>query len=330
MKIKTSISFLHLFVLFFCNFAFSQDQFLDSIRTIIKKDFEKVQVKDFKNLVPFDTQKGTGFLNSKNNKIVVPDNYYKLDFARPNIKGNGGNYFFEIDAVTKDVRVFYDESRLFEDSYSERNKMNGAEKGFVLDNNNRISSYSFIYKTEPYVFKFKNEYYGLVTTNQGKMVVKPNGDFPVNFDTVFAKLDMLNVADDIIWFKYQAKNGEQGLVNMNGEKKMINQISVESRSKLDDYFYFIDTDRSIKINYYGYSIERTDDSWGILDLVEMKWVIEPQKKFQIDQINYAVQKPLNKDFSISDRNNLKFYFLINNNDGSRPYFIDKKFKKYWP
>src|ERR1700750_172773 len=108
------LSFLSLFIF---SSAFSQEKYEDSIKNIIEKDFVNIKAMDFKNLVPYETENGMGYLNAKNNKIVVKPNYYKLDFAKPNLRGNYDNIaYFEINRTTKKMEVFLQNWQIFEDS----------------------------------------------------------------------------------------------------------------------------------------------------------------------------------------------------------------------
>lgn len=117
---------------------------------------------------------------------------------------------------------------------------------------------------------------------------------------------------------------------MNGEKKLINDIISNSRSQTEGYFSFIDSEHSIKRKYYGYSIESNDELYGVLDLLTMNWLIRPQKIFKIEEINYATDKNLGGEYSLEDRKNLKFYFLVREGENETAYYIDDKLKKYKP
>ncbi|OUD28161.1 hypothetical protein, partial [Flavobacterium sp. FPG59] len=128
------------FFIFIFNSTFSQEKYEDSIKEIIKKDFALIKPADLKNLVPFATENGMGYLNSKNNKIVVKPNYYKLDFAKPNLRGDYNTVaYFEINNKTKEVEVFLQNWEIFENSLTKNPPSQTDSNGFYLVNNEIIS-----------------------------------------------------------------------------------------------------------------------------------------------------------------------------------------------
>lgn len=325
------LSLLPFFTFFIFNTVFSQEKYKDSIKSIIEKDFAQITSKDFKNLVPYETEKGMGYLNSKNNKTVVKPSYYQLDFAKPNIKGNYDNIaYFELNNETKEVKVYLQNWRIFDDSSIKDEPIRkGYSKGFYVVNNS-IFSYSGSYSYCPYLFKYKNEYFAIAIKDKKYAVINPEGETRANLNFEYSNLDMINLGNDNIWFKYKALGGEEGFVNMNGEKKLINDIISNSSSKTRGYFSFIDTEHSTDVNYYGYSIEANDELYGVLDLITMNWLIRPQKAFKIEEINYTTDKSLGEKYNLEDRTNLKFYFLVHDDKNQTSYYIDDKLRKYLP
>lgn len=321
---------LLLFFIFIYNSTFSQEKYEDSIKKVIEKDFVNLKAIDFKNLVPFETEKGMGYLNSKNNKIVVLPNYYKLDFAKPNLRGNYNDIaYFEINNKTKKMEVFLQNWQIFEDSSTKYPIKKSYSKGFYVVNNS-IFSFSDSYTYCPYLFKYKNEDFAIAIKDNKYAVIKPNGETLKNLDFEYSHLDLINIGNDNIWFKYKTVGEEQGFINMDGEKSLINHVISNSRSQTEGYFSFIDTEHSTKIKYYGYSIESNDELYGVLDLLKMNWVIKPQKVFKIDEINYATDKDLGEKYDLEDRKKIKFYFLVRDEKKEIPYYIDDKLQKYVP
>lgn len=323
------LSLLPLFI-FICSSAFSQEKYEDSIKNIIKKDFVNIKATDFKNLIPYETEKGMGYLNAKNNKIVVLPNYYQLDFAKPNLRGNYNNIaYFEISNTTKEMEVSLQNWQIFDVSPAEGPIKKGYSKGFYVVNNS-IFSFSDTYTYCPQLFKYKNEDFAIATKENKYAVIKSSGETVKNLDFDYSHLDLVYVGNDNIWFKYKTTEGEQGFINMNGEKKLINDIISNSRSQTEGYFAFIDSEHSIKRKYYGYSIESNNELYGVLDLLTMNWLIRPQKIFKIDEINYSTDKNLGDGYNVEDRKNLKFYFLVREGETEKAYYIDDKLKKYKP
>lgn len=318
------------FFIFIFNSTFSQEKYEDSIKEIIKKDFALIKPADLKNLVPFATENGMGYLNSKNNKIVVKPNYYKLDFAKPNLRGDYNTVaYFEINNKTKEVEVFLQNWEIFENSLTKNPPSKTDSNGFYVVNN-EIISFSNTYTYCPQLFKFKNEDFAIAKKDNKYAVIKPSGETLKNLDFYYSNLDLIDIGNDNMWFKYKTIEGEQGFIDMNGEKKLINEVISDSRSRTQGSFSFIDTEHSTKINYYGYSIEYNDELEGVLDLLTMNWIIKPQKAFKIEEINYATDKNLNENYNLEDRKNLKFYFLVREEKKETSYYIDEKLIKYLP
>ncbi|MCP2029896.1 hypothetical protein L1276_005090 [Flavobacterium sp. HSC-32F16] len=315
----------------FFNVSFSQDRYEDSIKGIIEKDFAQIKPEDLINLVPYETRKGAGYLNSKNNKTVLKPKYHQLDFAKPNLKGNYDNTsYFEIDSKTKEVKVFIQNWQIFDDSSVWHEPISkGYSRGFYVVNNS-IFSYSGTYSYCPYLFKYKNEYFAIAVKDQKKAVINADGETRTNLNFEYAALDMINLGNDIIWFKYKTTAGEEGFINMDGEKKLVNDIISSSRSKTEGHFSFIDTEHSLKINYYGYSVESNDELSGVLDLLTMQWVIRPQKALKIEEINYASNSEVEEKYNLEDRAGLKFYFLVRDEKKQTSYYIDDKLRRYLP
>ncbi|SMC38841.1 hypothetical protein [Chryseobacterium sp. YR221] len=323
------LSLLPFFILI-CSSTFSQEKYEDSIKNIIKKDFVNIKTTDFKNLVPYETEKGMGYLNSKNNKIVVLPNYYQLDFAKPNLRGNYNNIaYFEINNNTKEMEVSLQNWEIFENSSTKNPIRKEYSKGFYVVNN-AIFSFSGTYTYCPQLFKYKNEDFAIAIKENRYAVIKPSGETLKNLDFDYSHLDLVYVGNDKIWFKYKTTEGEQGFIDMGGEKKLINDIISNSRSQTEGYFAFIDSEHSIKRKYYGYSIESNDELYGVLDLLTMNWLIRPQKIFKIEEINYSTDKDLGEGYNVEDRKNLKFYFLVREGEGEASYYIDDKLKKFIP
>lgn len=324
------------FSLLFLNSIYSQEKYNDSIKKIIEDDFSKIDNNIIRNLIPFHTDRGVGFINPITNEVVLNPTYSELDFFKPNLKGRyNHNIFFEINGKTKEVSVFSDNSGLMDSDYrpSENEtvtKTNNSKKGFILDNESKIESYSNTYSSKPYLFKFKNNYYAIAYKDSKYGIITPNGESLKNLDFGYSELETFYVNEDInvYWFKYKTHNNEQGFINLKGEKKLTNKIISKSNSKKEGYFYFID--KSHPINYYGYSIESNDEMSGVLDLTNMTWLIQPQDKFKIVDLNYSTERDLDSKCNLNDRKKLKLYFFVYENNREIPYYVDKNLRKYLP
>ncbi|MEO7977131.1 hypothetical protein [Flavobacterium sp.] len=315
----------------FCSTAFSQEKYLDSVKAVIEKDFARIKLEDFQYLVPFENRKGAGYFNSKSNKAVLKPKYHKLDFAKPNLKGNFDNTaFFEIDGRTKEVKVYLQQWRIFDDNSEYHEPISkGYSRGFYVVNN-KIFSYSGIYTYCPYLFKYKNRNFAIALKDGKKAVINEDGETGSNLGFDYLALEMVNLGNDIIWFKYKNSAGEEGFINMDGEKKLVNDIISGSNSSTQGNFSFIDTERSLRINYYGYSVEYNDELSGVLDMLKMQWVIRPQKKLEIIAINYTTQKMQGDEVTVENRAGLKFYFNVRDQKKQTEYYIDDKLKTYMP
>lgn len=316
--------------LFVFSFSYSQEKYEDSIKKIIEKDFALIKPQDFKYLVPFNAETGMGYLNSKTNKVVVKPTYYSLDFFKPNLKAYYKDFmYFEIDHKTKEITVSWNNVGLTQDDPDPDTKDN-SEKGFTIQNN-LIYSYSNIYSYRPQLFKYKNDPLAIATIAKKMAIINAKGETLKNLDFNYSNLEIIDIGNDNIWFKYKTLDNKEGFISINGEKSLVNNIISNSNSKTSQFYTLKDTYNGTKGNYYGYSIESSDKLWGVLDLITMTWVIKPQKTFKIDEINYSTDYDLQQKPNLADRNKLKFYFLVH--DGieyyqSDQYYIDEKFKKY--
>lgn len=324
------LSLLPFFIFIFSS-SFSQEAYLDSIKKIIEKDFAQIKPADFKKLVPYKTEEGTGYLNSSNNKKMVRPDYYELDFAKPNVRGNYNNVaYFEIDSKTNEIQIFLQNWEIFQAFPSENKPISkGYSKGFHVVNN-AIFSYSESYSYCPNLFKYKGENFAVAIKNDKYAVINPDGETLTNLGFDYSDLDLINLGNDDIFFKYKTTNGELGFITMKGEKHLVNDVISNSSRQTQGYFSFIDSEHSVKRNYYGYSIESNDELSGVLDLMTMKWIIKPQKAFKIEEINYTTDENLSDTNRIEDRKNLKFYFLVRDKKNENAYYIDSKMRKYLP
>jgi hypothetical protein len=325
------IRLLLLCFFFIINSAFCQDKYADSIKSIITADFAGIQIKDFKNLIPFKTEEGTGYVHAKTKKIMLKPSYYELDFAKPNLKGNYNNViYFEINSQTKDIKVDYQNWQLFGSQYRDEAAISKAyAKGFYAAGN-KIYNYSNIYSYCPALFKYKNEYFAIAEINKQYAVINSDGDALKNLQFDYSSLKMIRLENDVIWFKYKTTAGEEGFINMDGEKKLVNEIISNSRTQTNGSFNYIDTEHSIDINYYGYGVESNDEFSGVIDFTTMSWLIKPQKNLKIEAVNYTAETTVSDKFTIEDRKKLKFYFLVNDEKNNTSYYIDESLKKYLP
>jgi hypothetical protein len=318
--------FLLIILIYHC--SFSQGKVQDSIKKIIEKDFANVQTKDLKDLVPYYGETGMGFIDGKNKKIIIPPNYYKLDFFKPNLQGYYTDYmYFEIDSKTKAIAVSYDETS---PTMSQPLSMKAENQNGFTVKNGFIDSYSQIYSFPPELFKYKNEYLAKAIIKGKSGVINAKGETLKNLDFDYRQLHIVDIGNDAIWFKYRTDKNEQGFISITGEKSLINGIIPNSRSETSQLYSSKETYSQTKGNYYGYSIEANSELSGILDLTKMKWIIEPQKAFKILEIHYATDAALSTNFDIQDRKKLKFYFLVQKEGRAKKYYIDMKGNEYIP
>ena len=319
------------FLIFIANAAFSQGKYEDSIRNIIKKDFIRIEPKDFKNLVPYEGKKGKGYLNKVTHKTVLKPSYYDLDLPKPTLKGNYNDVaYFEIDPETKDIKVFIQNWRIFEESRDYQGPIKkGYARGFHVVNN-VIFSYSDTYTYCPNLFRYKDRDFAIAIKDKKYAVIDPDGETLPHLGFEYSDLVLYTIGNDNVCFRYKTLQGEEGFINMEGQKSLVNDIISNSRSQTRGYFSFIDTENSVTINYYGYIIETNEELYGVLDLTTMNWVIRPQKALKIVDINYSTDKKLNGKYDLEDRKDLQFYFEVLDEKKQRSYYIDEKLKKYLP
>ncbi len=333
---------LLLFAVLISHLSIAQDASLDKIKKTIEKDFLLINKKDFPNLIPYITDNGNGYINAKTQKVVLKPTYSELDFFKPNLSGSYNNdVFFEINAATKEVKVFVDMSQteqteqkwdMQRESYAKKVFKDDSPMGFRLDAASELYSYSAIYTNKPSLLKYKETYFAIAEKGGKFGIIQRSGETLTNLDFVYSELAYFSKNDITgnIWFKYKNINNETGLISILGEKKLINEIIPNSSSIEGDYSH----------KFYGYSIQTSDKMSGVLDLQTMEWLIKPQKELQIISINYSTAEALNPTYSLSDRTKLKFYFLAHKRDAAKVYeankvtpyyyYVDAKLKKYVP
>jgi hypothetical protein len=336
---------LLLFAVLISHLSIAQDASLDKIKKNIEKDFLLISKKDFPNLVPYITDNGDGYINATTQKVVLKPTYSELDFFKPNLRGIYNNdTFFEINAETKEVKVFANTGEVTKmgnyETYVEKVFKDNSQMGFKLDATSELYSYSAIYTSKPSLFKYKETYFAIAEKGGKFGIIQRSGETLTNLDFVYSELEYFSKNDITgnIWFKFKNINNEIGLINILGEKKLVNEIIPNSSSIERDYSYFID--KYTEVEFYGYSIQTSDKMSGVLDLQTMEWLIKPQKELQIMSINYSTAEALNPTYSLSDKTKLKFYFRAHKRGIAKVYgankvipyhyYIDEKLKKYVP
>lgn len=322
----------------------------------IESDFAGVKNIQFKNLIPFKKDGKWGYLNKENLEIVVPPNYFSVGFGGICLKveSTKKNYL----NVDKNGKVENYRPRLvnwgypphFPPSYSTNHSKNSPRidstknfKGFRVNKNQRITEVSSIYEAKP-----KPE-------DTGEELVFVDQDV---YDTESANSDVGIFGPYKIngkWYAIAIKNKKYGVIDEEGnELKSLgfkfDYLSIEEKYKGDDVlFFFKDSSQKSgfinskgEIKFYedynfGHEISKDkphyvelykDGHFGILDVSNLQWVIEPS---QLKYISADFTFENDNCSNIIDRRRrykkLDYYFLVKDKDGN-VFYIGENNERY--
>lgn len=296
-------------------------------RNAIEKKFAKLEHTAVSDLIPYRVDGKWGYVSASSLEIVVLPVFQHLDFMRSEvIVRYVDDCHFVISKHGKLTEVIYPGSSenygyLEPPIHQPKRNPDPEFKGFTLDENNKIATYSSLYIKDDYwhhlniqgPFKIKDQYYAVARKGNSAGIIDQNGNHLEGFDFNYKNLVFNSEGLLETWFYYEDKAGEKGFIN-NKSKKM---LGGELLSSIDSYS-----------NLSGLNIQQKDGLYGILDLYRMEWLIKPQK-LKITKIDYANQFFPPMHISLGVRETQNYYFLVEEADG-RKYYIDDKAKAYLP
>lgn len=303
-------------LLFFSRQIIAQTTDLSSKKNekIIKNDFSKIDPKKFSDLIPYSQNGKWGFIDKFSKKLVVPITYSSLQFFSPNmINGNLNETVFYIDNTgqihigeegtnTEEVAELKTETH-FDGPIKPLPSKDGF-RGFSVNEYNEVTALSDIYPETWYstIVKIKNQVYAIVKKKNYFGIIDTLGNALKGFDFSHKKIEVNYYADDKenVWFFVQNDDSTWSAQNEKGEIRCKNEI-LENPYPTEIFGLTIISNKKAKEQYTS----------GIFDCAEMKWVVPPQNKWKIDQLDYTSTEILDKE-NPSDKKKATIYFRINN------------------
>ncbi|MCP1996314.1 hypothetical protein L1275_002105 [Flavobacterium sp. HSC-61S13] len=326
-----------LIMMFFSMPLFAQES--NEIETIIKEIqslYQNLEVDDYQNILPYKVKDKTGFVNAKNKKRILKPtaNLKEVTLAKPNIKGfYKEDYEYSINTKTQQVNVIkinrdyglltmegIDQPKI--DVLDSRD----GYKGFKVDDNGKLLAYSDLYYAQGQhefnvsPFKFKGKDYAIATKKTGDDeyfggIIDTEGNALPQFNFNVKCILKIKEETDDIWFSIGLCRGLKGsLVSFNGKVKFENELLGWLNSSG---------------NIFKYN-HNHDDKWtthGIFDVDKLEWIIKPQSKLKIRDLDYTSYEQLDRD-NIADGSKASIYFLVE--DGNKSYYMDLSLNKYLP
>lgn len=341
MKIQTTLIISFLFSI--SNLCYAQTQSGGNsqqekariVEGIVKDDFSNIKKDRLLKTVPFSDGIKYGYMDVETRKVVVPAKYGYLSFFYPNSSGF-------LSAFEDDYRQFFVAPKTdgsfevkaegsgelraldigFGDPYIEVVSSSDGFKGFTVDADGKLSSYSDLYKktSNPYwnvyVLKYSGQYYGIVSDKNGNTgIIDTNGNTMGGFDFQHKSIMFNEYAtnDTVLWAFVEDTIGNRYFTNQKGEKRMENEIPFK---------YLLN-----QFTVFGYSPVSKDDVSAIIDLANMSWVIAPQSKIKIYGLGYNSLEKLDEK-AIENRSKATIYATIT--EGKLTYCMDLKQNKFKP
>lgn len=313
--------------------AQNTEQGVEKNEQLLKKDFSVLNTNSPTDLIPFCKNGKWGFLNKTSKKIIVPAKYSSLNFFNPNMLNGTFNdeTEFYIDSTGKIVagaqQPEMNELEYKTEIHDEKEFVSSKDgfKGFSVNNYGEITTLSDLYdkccgfvtvniKGKTYLILSKNKYYGIIDS-----LGTPLNGF--NFGHHYIEQNYYSKYKDTIWFFVKNSEKKWSLQNNNGEVRFNNEI--QSDGKVSAY-----STGKFGVVLISYTDPKGEINSGVFDCYEMNWIVQPQKKFTIVDIDYSSKQTLDINNPL-DRKKAAIYFLIKEKDNSR-YYMDANLRVYYP
>jgi len=323
--------------------ALFSDAFLESKQKtpltpeqIIKQDFASIDTTVLKNFIPFRQNDKWGYMDRVSKKVIITPKYKSLSFFNPCMEGYYGSTYF---AISTSGEIFF--TRIpypgHKSAYSSLDKnalikvvssANGY-KGFTVDANGELESYSDLYRYytvgsfhmwNVYPFKdYQGKQLAVAVDRKGMYgVIDTKGNVIKGFEFKYKKILWNRFANDPLtsWFFINMEDDKWSLMSLNGQHKFEEQ-------KIFTYPMTSNTFLGLSpiFNNGNYMM------YGIFDCREMKWVLKPQHPIAFRQLLYSSDTYINHD-DLSERKNVYIYYALE--QGLNTYYIDLEGTQYIP
>lgn len=280
--------FFLLYILFSIS-TYSQSQEHDE--SIIRADFSSMQAFQPTSLIPFCKDGKWGLLNKSNRLVVVPARYSSLSFFNPNMLAGSLNNrtIFYVDSTRKlhigSVGPDINEPEFKLEITDEKEFISSGNnyKGFRLNNKGELTALSDIYDKCCFyqVIKIHNKSYLIVSKNKYFGIIDTLGNSLTGFDFVHKGIQVNPYPQDKLhqWFFVTTDGQSWSIQNDLGEIRFKNQLPSNS-----SYSPFVKE----KFGYVIFSKSNaTELNCGIFDCRELKWVIEPQNRYDLIDLEFS-------------------------------------------
>ncbi|PWV56353.1 hypothetical protein C7475_101868 [Chitinophaga sp. S165] len=298
----------------------------------IEKLFAGIKTVKPSDLIPYRSAGWWGYMDKRTKKVIVKPAFRSLGFMSTCaifkyryedielLITSQGKVTKEPIDDQKDVVSYYDEAEE-EAKYPKHISSKDGFKGFNMDENGKITTFSDIYTgvspvffniSEP--FKLNNAYHAIVHKSKRDGIIDQQGNPFPGFNFVHKDLVWNNrVPGSLKWFYMTDTLGKSGFINEDGDKKCYGELLS---------YPFYSNDR------FNLSVQNNKDSSGILDVSTMEWVLKPQPiHITRTEISHNGDCHLS-NVEIKDENIIGVYYLVEK--GENAYYIDKLGTKYWP
>lgn len=329
----SKIKFFFVFFLTISNMVSAQgDAEIVKIKKEIAALFLKADKSNLQNVLTYKIDGKIGFVDAATNKKLLnpTSNLQDVTLFKPNMKGLYKKmYNFEISGDTFTINV----EKLTNDELfpsirgiqSERNTIQvidskGGFKGFTVDANGKVTSYSNLYYDKVSPFLFEGKYYAVATKQTGPDeyfggIIDTDGVPLPHFNFVHKCLTTIKRENDDIWFTEGVCRGWKGsFISFKGKVKFKDELVGSINTNMN-------------IFEYNPNISNDWKTIGIFDVAKLEWIMKPQSAIHLLRLDYSSKKELDES-KLEERPSANVYFLVE--DGKKEYFMDFKMKKYLP
>ena len=304
---------------------------LENQPRVMAKKFAAIKGKDPAALIPFKLNDLWGYLDKKSLKVLVRPEFTSLSFMNGCAEAvcyDGTALWIDptgelMEVVHRD-HGYPDLAIAALDDTEGPFPISSADgfKGFKMNEKKEITHFSDIYhRVTPAMFNISGpylingKYYAIADKDDASGVIDEEGNSLPGFDFVHRHLTMNSRSKDgDTWFYYEDMNGKKGFMNSSGKKKL--------EGELLDYAFMSN-------NRFDYGLQRGKDTYGIIDLRTMEWVIKPQP-LVIQSLNGTTKAPCKK-YTDKREDLIDVYFLVyDRNANPDVYYIDREMKVYKP
>lgn len=317
-------------LLIFNSILFSQNKkCIDFIENNLIVKFKNY---DSRYLIPYYSEKHNawGYFDGKTNNKVLDPIFKSYNFFNPyifinvkedilNSKNEIQNCNFRLFGSSNNFKIEYPDTTYvtFVSLNANNEKLVIKEsKGFEIDSNNKLIACNnkfFNKETNKYMlsnfFKIKDLNFAIFKNKDKYSIVDENGKFMKEFKNMLSEPKIIYFdTKDVLFFIHENENAYK-------VKSLYNTLICNEIFENEVYFTTSDV--------VGYQKISKDESSGIFDFIDFKWILKPNNKIYVDSFEYSS----NIDFYEINSTNEKSK-ILNNRINADFYIITKDKKVY--